>query len=77
MYYARQCSYCSKVFYTYNDNQEEAARILYNGIKKHLIEYGEDDREYEFDEYPEKEENQMYYEMKEMSEPPVAGYVLE
>jgi len=42
-----------------------------------LIEYGEDDREYEFGEYPEKEEDEMYYEMKEAQEAPVAGYELE
>jgi hypothetical protein len=77
MYYVRSCSFCSKVFYTYNNNREEAAKALYNGIKKHLIEYNEDDREYEFDEYPEKEEDQMYYEMQEAEEPPVAGYELE
>lgn len=76
MYYVRKCSYCSKVFYTHADYKEEAARILYNGIKKHLIEYGEDDKEYEFDEYPQKEEDQMYYEMQEMVTPPPGGYEL-
>lgn len=76
MYYSYHCSYCSKIFYTFNDNKEEAARILYEGIKKHLIEYGEDDREYEFDDYPEKEINEMYAKMSELTEPPSGAYEL-
>ncbi len=74
MYYSHQCTYCNKVFYTFNDNKWQAAKILYNGIKKHLIEYGEDDKEYEMDDYEEKEDNQMYNEMKESNEAPLGGY---
>ncbi len=76
MYYTHPCSYCQKVFYTYNSDKMAAAQTLYSGIKAHLIEYDEDDREYEFDEYPEKAVNKVYYEMREMNEPPHAGYEL-
>lgn len=76
MYYVRQCSYCSKVFYTYNNNREEAARILYEGVKKHLGDYDEDHKEYVFDDTPKEEEKQMYYEMREMKDPPRGGYEL-
>lgn len=77
MYYTRKCSYCLKMFYTFHDNKEYAAKILYQGIKKHLKDYGEDDREYEFDDYPENEENQMYYEMEELTTPPAGAYEVE
>jgi hypothetical protein len=76
MYYSHSCSYCLKVFYTYNGDKEAAATILYTGIKKHLVEYGEDHKEYLFDEDPETEINQMYYAMLEHQEDPQGDYEL-
>ena len=77
MYYSHPCSYCGKVFYTFNDNKEIASQVLYEGIKEHLKEYDEDHKEYEFDEDPEIEKNQMYKEMTESKEKPAGGYELE
>lgn len=76
MYYSYPCSYCSKVFYTFNRNKEAAARTLYSGIKAHLIEYNEDHKEYLFDEDPGIEVSQMYYAMVETTTRPLAGYEL-
>lgn len=76
MYYSFPCSYCSKVFYTFNRNKEAAATSLYQGIKAHLIEYNEDHKEYLFDEDPKIEVSQMYYVMVETSTPPPGGYEL-
>lgn len=76
MYYSHKCSYCSKVFYTYNSSKEVAAHILYTGIKKHLAEYNEDHKEYQFDDHPDTEVDEMYYAATESSHPPVAGYEL-
>lgn len=77
MYYTHKCTYCSKVFYTFHNNKTQAARILYTGIKKHLIFYDEDRKEYELDGSEEREVNEMYVEMIEMTEPPNGGYMLE
>ncbi|HVZ12718.1 MAG TPA: hypothetical protein VG965_06845 [Patescibacteria group bacterium] len=74
MYYSRACSYCTKIFYTYQDNREAAATILFEGIKAHLVEYEEDHKEYEFDEEVSVEIDQMYYEMTETSEEPPEGH---
>lgn len=74
MYYVHPCSYCRKVFYVYAHDKMQAAEALYRGIKAHLIEWNEDNREYEFDDYPEKEINQMYYAMQEMNDPPQGAY---
>lgn len=76
MYYAHNCSYCNKLFYTYQDNRERASEVLYHGIKKHLIDYGEDHKEYEFDEAPEIEINQLYRSIVELSDEPSGGYEL-
>ena len=76
MYYSHSCSYCEKIFYTYQDSREEASRTLFEGIKKHLIEYGEDHKEYMFDEDPEIEINQMYEVMTEWEEEPAGDYKL-
>lgn len=76
MYYSYACPACGKVYYTFNEYRETAAKILYNGIKKHLIDYGEDEQEYELDERPDIEEDQMYYLAKESDEVPYAGYEL-
>ena len=74
MYYSRRCSYCGKVFFTEVSNRSAAAKALYEGIKKHLIEYGEDHKEYQFDEDPSIEVSQMYNEMSENEERPAGGY---
>ena len=76
MYYSHPCSYCSRIFYTYNTNKEHAAQILFRGIKKHLIEYKEDHKEYEFDEDPSVEADQMYQHMLATTELPSGGYEL-
>lgn len=76
MYYSHSCSYCSKIFYTYHENKEAAANVLYTGIKTHLIEYSEDHKEYQFDEGPTIEINQMYYAMEESTDEPAGDYKL-
>ncbi len=65
-----------KVFYTYHSNKEHAARILYFGIKQHLTDYNEDHKEYEMDEHPDIEIDQMYYAVLEHTEPPSGAYEL-
>lgn len=77
MYYSHPCSYCSKVFYTFNDDKFAAAKALYAGIKKHLQDYGEDDKEHKFDDGPEIDTNEVYGEMTESSEAPAGGYQVE
>lgn len=76
MYYWYPCSYCGRVFYTFQNYKETAAEVLFNGIKNHLVEYNEDDSEYEFDDRPDLEVNQMYYAMHESLEPPYGAYEL-
>ncbi len=76
MYYSHTCSYCTKVFYTYNDSREHAAKILYTGIKKHLIDYDEDHKEYKFDDGPQVDTNEVYAEIGESDEAPSGGYEL-
>lgn len=76
MYYLRSCTYCTKIFYTYHNNREQAAKIIFEGLKAHLIEYDEDHKEYQLDETPEIEIDQMYYEVIESEEEPAGGYEL-
>jgi hypothetical protein len=76
MYYSYPCTYCGKVFYTYNENKEAAANTLYNGAKQHLKEYGEDDKEHELDDGVYEDVNQIYSEMDGSAEPPTGGYEL-
>jgi hypothetical protein len=76
MYYSYPCSHCSKIFYTYNNDKELAAQTLYQGIKQHLIDEGEDDKETKFDETPENVTNEIYTEMTEASAVPSGGYEL-
>lgn len=76
MYYSHSCTYCTKVFYTYHNRKEQAAEILFIGIKAHLIDYGEDHKEYEMDDDPKVEINEMYYAMMEHKEAPTAAYEL-
>ena len=77
MYYTHPCSYCEKVFYVYHDSKEQAASILYYGIKKHLIEWNEDHKEYQFDDGPKIDIDQVYYAVVELNDPPENGYPLE
>jgi hypothetical protein len=74
MYYSHPCTYCRKVFYTYNTNKEQAAETLYHGIKKHLIDYNEDHKEYDMDDGAEMDTDQIYYALEESQEPPSGGY---
>lgn len=76
MYYSHSCSYCSKIFYTYHSSRQGASKVLFEGIKKHLIEYGEDHKEYMFDEDSSIEVNQMYYAMTEHEDEPAGDYEL-
>ena len=76
MYYSHPCSYCGRIFYIYHTNKEQASRVLYEGIKKHLIEYNEDDREYDFDDGPQQDSDEVYYAVEESDEPPAGGYEL-
>lgn len=76
MYYSHGCSYCTKIFFTFNSNKELAARTLFEGIKKHLIDYDEDHKEFEFDEEVSIEYDQMYKAMNESNDKPAGGYEL-
>jgi hypothetical protein len=76
MYYSQPCSHCSKIFYTYNSNKETAARTLYAGIKQHLIDSDEDDKETKYDDGPTEDTNEVYGEMTESNDPPSGGYEL-
>ena len=76
MFYSHPCSYCTKVFYTFNDSKYEAAKTLYNGIKQHLIDYDEDHKEYDFDDGPEIDTNEVYAAMRESRVRPAGGYEL-
>lgn len=76
MYYSHKCSYCTRVFYTFSSSKELAAKTLYHGIKKHLIEYDEDHKEYDFDDGVEIDTNEVYYAAIESEEPPAGGYEL-
>lgn len=74
MYYSYRCSYCSRVFYTFNDDKTQASRKLYSAIKQHLIDYDEDRKESEFDGGKEIDSNEVYAAIGEYSERPSGGY---
>lgn len=76
MYYSHSCSYCTKIFFTYNSNKHEASKTLYHGIKKHLIEYNEDHKEFQFDDGVEIDVNEVYYAVTESEQSPAGGYEL-
>lgn len=76
MYYSYPCTYCGKIFYTFNENKEQAAHVLYNGIKQHLKEYDEDDKEYKMDDGEKVDSDMIYSEMTEYNEAPSGGYQL-
>lgn len=77
MYYSHPCTYCGRLFYTYNNNKGQAAEILFRGIKKHLTDYNEDHKEYEMDDQPSVEADQMYAAMKESTDEPQGAYELQ
>lgn len=74
MYYSHPCSYCRKVFYVYAKNRHRASSRLYAGIKKHLIDYNEDHKEYDFDDGPKIDTQEVYRALKESNHPPAGGY---
>lgn len=76
MYYSQSCSYCNKIFYTYNNNKDRAAQTLAAGIKEHLVESGEDEKEHKYDDGHREDSNEIYGEMHESNEPPSGGYEL-
>ena len=76
MWYSHPCTYCAKIFYTFNSHREQASSILYYGIKKHLIDYEEDHKEYEMDDGPSMDINQIYEALVESMEEPAGGYEL-
>lgn len=76
MYYSHPCSYCAKTFYVYSNDRYDAAKQLYEGIKKHLTDYNEDDKEHQFDDGPEIDTNEVLAAMTESQEQPQGGYQL-
>jgi hypothetical protein len=74
MYYSFPCTYCHKVFFTYDTNKHRAALTLYRTIKQHLIDYDEDKKEYEMDEGEQTTTNRIYSEMKASYHEPRSGY---
>lgn len=76
MYYSHPCPACGKVFFTFNEDKYAAARRLYSGIKQHLMEYDEDHDEYDFDDGPEVDTDEVYHKMIELRVPTEGGYEL-
>ena len=76
MYYSHRCSYCTKIFYTHNDSKHQASKILYREIKKHIIDYNEDHKEYDFDDGEKIDSNEVYSAISETNHPPAGGYEL-
>lgn len=76
MFYSHPCSYCGRLFYTFNDSKYEAAKTLYYGIKQHLTDYDEDRKEYDFDDGPSIDTNEVYAAMRESNVRPSGGYEL-
>ena len=78
MYYSYSCPACSKVFYVFDDSREDAAKKLFEGLKNHEHEYGEDQKDATLTEYNEETEEDMIYEaIKGSEEIPPGGYPLE
>jgi len=76
MYFSYKCSYCGRLFYTYNADRHGAAKSLYHGIKQHLTEYDEDRKEHQFDDGPQMDTDEVYSAMAEASDRPAGGYEL-
>lgn len=78
MYYSYSCPYCSKVFYIFSDDKEEAANELFAGLKKHQSEYGENTKDTTLQKYdPEVEVNMIYSSASTSSEIPSGAYPIE
>lgn len=77
MYYSYPCPYCGKIFYAFGDDKNQTIKVLFTGIKKHLVDYGEDKEEYKFINEEENEENEMYSEISGTPEAPSGGYQVE
>lgn len=78
MYYYYNCPYCSKTFYVFSENKEEASKELFNGLVKHEHEYGEDQKDATLTEYdPETETNMIYGSLNESESIPSGGYPIE
>ena len=74
MWYCHQCTYCSKVYCTFNRDKWAAAKRLYTAIKKHLIEYYEDEKEHEMDDGEYADSTQIYDEAYEYNDKPAGIY---
>jgi len=74
MYYSHRCSYCNRLFSTHDSNRWRAASDLYNAIKKHLVDYDEDHKEYKFDDGPKIDTEEVYKAMVESNEKPPGAY---
>ncbi len=74
MYYSFKCTYCGRVFYTYDSSRERASDTLYYSIKKHLIDSDEDRKEYEMDDGTRADSDQIYAGMQESKDIPAGGY---
>ena len=74
MYYSFSCTYCRRVFFTFDTDKHRAAVTLYRTIKQHLIDYNEDEKEYELDDGERVDTDQIYAEMKSSHHAPNGGY---
>lgn len=74
MYYSFKCTYCGRLFYTYNFNKQRASEELYSTVKQHLIDSGEDEKEYEMDDGATEDSNQIYSEMTVSDHRPAGGF---
>lgn len=74
MYYSHPCSYCGRLFYTYETDKYKASERLYDIIKTHLNEYAEDDREYKFDDGKVKDTEEILHDMTESPDKPSGSY---
>jgi hypothetical protein len=74
MYYSFRCTYCGRQFYTYDINKQRASQTLYGTVKQHLIDTGEDSKEYEMDDGATEDSNQIYAEMTVSDHRPVGGF---
>lgn len=80
MYYSYSCPVCGKIFYTFNQNQEEAAQTVYNGLEKHMQDYQEEESGYDSLDHTGKafeDQNAVYSGMSSSSEAPAGGYNLD
>ncbi|MBP9716461.1 MAG: hypothetical protein KBD51_00805 [Candidatus Levybacteria bacterium] len=76
MYYSHSCSYCTRIFYTFHNSKHEASKALYHGIRKHLVEYNEDHKEFQFDDGEQIDIDEIYIAVTESDDPPSGGYEL-